>query len=335
MGATLRSSAICSVLIVFLCVPFAVFAQAAQKAPVETNSHAALEEYKVGPDDVLSITVTDSPEFGGKVRVSDTGTIAITGVDEPIKAEGLTAVELSHAIHDALVTAKQLRDPRVSVFIDEYHGRNVTVLGSVTKAGVYTLTGRTTVLEALSLAGGPLPNSGNTVTITRGPASAEATNSPVGSVQIIDLARARVGKDPGANVEVRNGDVIDVSAAEVVYVVGAVTKPGGFALPNPPVGVSVVQAVALAQGFTSVAATHRGLILRQSTSSLGRQEIPVDIDSLMKGKETDLVLAPNDILYVPDSAGKKTLKVMGEVAMALVNGIAIYGVGYRLGTANF
>lgn len=335
MRTTFRSSVMFSVMIVSLSASASAFPQAAPQASTPTKANPALEEYKIGPDDVLSIMVTDAPEFGGKARVSDAGTVAITGVEEPVKAEGLTPVELSHSIHDALVAAKQLRDPKVSVFIDEYHGRNVTIIGAVTKAGVYTLTRRTTVLEALSLAGGALPGSGNTVTITRGPASAEATDNPVGSVQIIDLARASRGEGPGANVEVRNGDVINVSAAEMVYVVGAVTKPGGFALSNPAAGVSVVQAVALAEGFTSVAATHRGLILRQSISSQGRQEIPVDIDNLMKGKETDLLLAPNDILYVPNSGSKQTMKVMGEVAMALVNGIAIYGVGYRLGTSNF
>lgn len=305
------------------------------RSAAQDGSQPAIEEYKIGAGDVLTITVTDAPEFSEKVRVTDAGAVALTGVDQPLTAEGLTPIEMSRSIHDALVRAKQLRDPKVSVFIEEYHGRNITVLGSVSKPAVYSLTRRTTVLEALSLAGGALPNSGNTVTVMRGPASAEATNTAIGSVQIIDIARLTRGEDPTSNIEVRNGDVINVSAAEVVYVVGAVTKPGGFVLSNPTAGVSVVQAVALAEGFTPMAATHRGLIIRQSTSAQGRREIPVDIDNFMKGKETDVVLAPNDILYVPDSAAKKTLKVMCDIAMATINGIAIYGIGYRIGTSNF
>jgi polysaccharide export outer membrane protein len=118
----------------------------------------------------------------------------------------------------------------------------------------------------------------------------------------------------------------------VVYVVGAVTKPGGFTMSNPSEGISVMQAIALAEGFRSVASTHHGLIIRQSTSESGRKEIPVDIAQMMSGKDTDMLLAPNDILYIPDSGAKKTLKVMGDIAMATVNGIAIYGVGYRIGT---
>lgn len=294
-----------------------------------------IEDYKIGPADVLTITVTDAPEFGGKFRVSDTGVIQIIGLKEPLVAEDLTPIELAQSIRKSLIDAKQLRNPNVNVFIEEYHGRTITVMGSVTKPSVYSLTKRTTVLEALSIAGGALPNSGNTVTVVRGAASAEATGSPVGSVQIIDVARLTRGENPSGNIEVRNGDVINVSPAQIVYVVGAVTKPGGYVLSNPTEGISVVQAVALAEGFKPLASTHGGLIIRQSTSDQARREIPVDVEAFMEGKETDLVLAPNDILYIPESGKKKTLKVMGDIAMATINGIAIYGLGYRIGTSNF
>jgi polysaccharide export outer membrane protein len=277
--------------------------------------------------------VADASEFGGRFRVSDAGIIQLTGISDSVQAENLTPIELSQAIRKALIDAKQLRDPRVSVFIEEYHGRTITIMGSVSKPSVYSLARRTTVLEALSLAGGALPNTGNTVTVVRGAASAEATGSALGSVQIIDVARLARGEDPGTNIEVRNGDVINVSAAQLVYVVGAVVKPGGFVLSNPAEGVSVVQAVALAEGFKPLAATHRGLIIRQSTSQQARREIPVDIQEFMNGKQADLLLAPNDILYIPESGTKKTLKVMGDIAMATINGIAIYGLGYRIGTA--
>lgn len=307
---------------------------AAQTVP-QGNSSQASDEYKIAVADLLVVTVTDAPEFGGRYRVSDNGLIQITGLGEPILAEGLSSIELSQSIRTHLIGAQQLRNPKVSVFIEEYHGRTISVLGAVTKPAVYSLAKRTHVLEALSLAGGALPNSGNTVTVVRGAASAEATGTAIGSVQIIEIARLTHGDDPSANIEVRNGDVINVSPAQVVYVVGAVTKPGGFVLANPVEGLSVVQAVALAEGFGPLASTHQGLIIRQSTSAEGRREIPVDVEAFMNGKQTDLVLAPNDILYIPESGKKKALKVMGEVAMALVNGVAIYGVGYRIGTGNY
>ena len=296
----------------------------------KSRSEAPAVDYKIGPADVLSVSVIDAPEFGGRFRVSDTGSIEIPGVSNPIHAEGQTSGELAQSIREALIGAKQLRDPHVSVFVDEYHGRTITVLGAVTKPSTYPLSKHTNIIEALSLAGGTLPNSGNTVTIVRGFASAEATNTAPGSVQIVQMSDLVSGKDLAASIEVRNGDVVNVSSAQLVYVVGAVTKPGGYTMSDVSSGVSVVQAVALAEGLKSVA-SHHALIVRQSTSEKSRLEIPVDLGEMMAGKTADVLLAPNDILYVPKSGAKLTLKAMGDVATAAVNGIAFYGIGYRVG----
>jgi polysaccharide biosynthesis/export protein len=305
----------------------------ASATSAHSDQPADAQDYTIGPGDVLTIAVADAPEFGGKVRVTDSGTIELLGVERPVMAVDKSTAQLAVAISEALRDAKQLRDPHVSVFVDEYHGRTVTVLGAVNKPAVYSIEKKTTVLEAISDAGGALPNSGKTVTIVRGKASAEATETAVGSVQIIDLTLLTNGETPTADVVVRNGDVLSVSAAQLVYVVGAVTKPGGFVMSNPTEGVSASQAIALAEGFTPLASTHHALIVRQSTSASARTEIPVDIGKMMGGEETDVVLAPNDILYVPVSGMKRTLKVMGDVAMATVNGIAIYGIGYKIGTS--
>lgn len=308
----------------------AVYAQSNTDDTAKTaNQPSVAEDYKIGPTDVLVVSVADAPEFGGKYRVSDSGMIELPGVPTPIRAENLSPMELAHSIREALLSAKQLRDPHVGVFVDEYHGRTITVLGAVAKPSVYPLSKKTNVLQALSLAGGPLPNSGNTVTIVRGPASAEATGTAVGSVQILQMGDLLSGKELSTASEVKNGDVISVSSAQLIYVVGAVVKPGGYTMADPNSGVSVVQAVALAEGLNSVA-SHHGLILRQSTSDRARIEIPVDIGQMMTGKNTDVVLAPNDILYVPTSGAKQTLKVMGEIALAAANGAAVYGVGYRV-----
>jgi polysaccharide export outer membrane protein len=303
--------------------------QSASESTGKSSGAAVPEDYKIGSGDVLAVSVVDAPEFGGKFRVTDTGVIEMPGVPEPLRAEDRTPAELAHVIREALVEAKQLRDPLVSVYVDEYHGRTITVLGAVAKPSVYPVAKRTNVLEALSLAGGALPSSGNTVTIVRGSASAETTNTAVGSVQILRMSDLMSGKDASGPPEVKNGDVISVSNAQLVYVLGAVIKPGGYQMADPSSGLSVVQAVALAEGLKSVA-SHHALIVRQSTSEQARVEIPVDVGLMESGKTTDVPLAPNDILYIPASGAKKTLKVLGDVAMAAVNGAAIYGVGYRV-----
>lgn len=306
-------------------------AQAAPAKGHDAKADSGSSEYRLGPGDIVSITVLEAPEYGGKVRVGETGDILLAALRSPVHAGGLTVEELSRAIQQAFVEAKQLRDPSVSVQVDEYHSYTVSVTGAVAKPSVYPIPPHTTLLEALALAGGVLPRSGKIVSVARGEASAEATGTPVGSVMTVDLSRLTGGNASSANVEVRKGDVINVSDAAIVYVVGAVVKPGGFQVPDPNSGLSVLQALANAEGTTSIASTHHSLIIRQSTSSTERQEIPVDLTQMLSGKGTDMVLAPNDILYVPDSRLKQTLKVMGDVAMAAVNGIAVYGIGYRVG----
>ncbi|MGA8220492.1 MAG: polysaccharide biosynthesis/export family protein [Candidatus Acidiferrales bacterium] len=308
--------------------------QANGSGPIEASAKsdgATVEnEYRIGRGDVISVLIVDAPELGGRFRVSETGMLEIPAIPKRINAEDQTAEQLAHTIRQALLDAKQLRDPKVSVFVEQFHGRTITVIGSVMKPSVYPLERRTTVVEALSLAGGLQPTAGNIVTIVRGAASAEATNTAVGSVQILDMSKLVKGEDPGANIEVRTGDVISVSNAALVYVVGAVTKPGGYVMLDPGSGMSVTQAVATAQGFTPIAASHRGLIVRQSTSTIAHEEIPVDILAMMRGQIQDVHLAPNDILYVPESGTKKTLKAMGDFAMAAASGIAVYGIGYRV-----
>lgn len=338
MASSMRpASRLTSLALVFLGSTLALSgtakAQSSERATrtESVNREEIADEYTIGPGDVLTVSVADAPEFGGRFRVSGSGVIAIAGVSIAIDAEGKTPIELAHSIRLALIDAGQLRDPQVSVFVDEYRGRTITVLGAVNKPAVYPLERKSTVLDAVSMAGGALPGAGHTVTIVRGRASAESTGTEVGSVQIIDMSRLVEGGDMSANVQVQNGDVINVSAADVVYVVGAVVKPGGFVMSNPSAGVSVAQAVALAEGFKPTAASHHGLIIRESTSKTARQEIPVDIDQMLDGNKTDALLAPNDILYVPESGGKKTLKAMGDAARAAIEGIAIYGLGYRVG----
>jgi polysaccharide biosynthesis/export protein len=309
--------------------PAFVFGQGSSATQAQLAVSDAGNDYTIGAGDVVSVSIPEAQEFGGKFRVSDSGTVDIPGLASSVNATGQTPTELARSIRQALIDAKQLRDPKVTVFVEEFHGRRITVLGAVTKPAVYPLDHRTTVLEAVSIAGGALPGAGNAVTIVRGKASAEATGTAVGSVQILDLARLSRGEDPAANVEVQNGDIITVSAAQIVYVVGAVVKPGGFVMSNPSAGISVVQAIAMAEGFTGVAANNRGVIMRQSTNEMARQEILVDITQMIAGKTADVLLAPNDILYIPESGTKKVLKAVGEVALAAANGVAIYGVGYR------
>jgi len=287
-------------------------------------STIAPQDYRIGPEDVLAISVTDAPEFSGKFRVNQSGYLVMTSLPTPIKAAGLTPTELSNELRKSLEDAKLYRDPTVNVFVEEYRSQSVTVVGAVTKPGLYPLQKRTTVIQAVSEAG-LLPTTGNRITLI----SANPDSSAVQTPQTFELGKLMSGKDPSVNVEVHDGDVINVATADVVYVVGAVTKPGGFVQQDRSTAVSALQAIALAEGFTSVAAQHNSLIIRRNPDGTARENIPIDLGKIMSGKQGDILLEANDILFVPQSGTKQTLRVMGQIGMAAVNGVAFYGLGYR------
>jgi len=288
-------------------------------------STIAPQDYRIGPEDVLAISVTDAPEFSGKFRVNQSGYLVMTSLPTPIKAAGLTPTELSNELRKSLEDAKLYRDPTVNVFVEEYRSQSVTVVGAVTKPGLYPLQKRTTVIQAVSEAG-LLPTTGNRITLISAKADAGATQT----AQTFELGKLMSGKDPSVNVEVRDGDVINVATADVVYVVGAVTKPGGFVQQDRSTAVSALQAIALAEGFTSIAGPHNSLIIRRNPDGTARENIPIDLGKIMTGKQGDILLEANDILFVPQSGTKQTLRVMGQIGMAAVNGVAFYGLGYRV-----
>lgn len=289
-------------------------------------------DYLIGPGDVLAISVTDAPEFSGKYRVNHSGFLEMPSLPSPVQAQGKTPTQLAKDLRQALEEARLYRNPTVNIFVDEYHSQNVTVVGAVSKPSIYSLQKRTTVLEVISQAGGLLPTAGNKITVVPGGAAEPGKAAQNPSAKTIELSKLVKGEDSTLNVEVHDGDVVSVSTAEVVYVVGSVNKPGGYVLPDQSAGISVLQALALSQGTTRLAATRHGLILRRGADGALRQNIPVDLQNIMAGKTGDVPLEANDILFVPVSGTKQTLHTMGEVGMSLVNGVAFYGVGYRVGT---
>jgi polysaccharide export outer membrane protein len=300
--------------------------EASTSSPTPT---AVADDYRVGPEDVLAISVTDAPEFSGRFRVNQSGYLVMTSLPNPVKAEGLTPTEISIELRKALEDARLYRDPTVNVFVEEYHSRTVTIVGAVTKPGLYPLHKRTTVIQAISEAG-LMPTTGNRVTlISANPGSSPGPNASE-KTQSFELGKLMSGKDPSVNVEVHDGDVINVATADIVYVVGAVTKPGGFVQQDRGAGVTALQAIALAEGMTSVAAAHSGMIIRRNADGSAGENIPIDLAKIMAGKQGDTPLQSNDILFVPLSGTKQTLHVMGQVGMAAVNGVAFYGLGYRV-----
>lgn len=289
--------------------------------------------YQIGVGDILDIHVNDEEEISGRYQVDQSGKVKISLLSSPIEAAGTTTFDLASRISQELKTQKILRDPSTTVLILRAVTQNVSVLGAVVRPGVYPVEKPTTLLDVISLAGGLGPNAGNSLTVfhgsdVAGPTAATAATpaapgAPLLTVNINDLLSA---KDRSTNIMVRSGDVITINTAPVVFVVGSVGRPGAFAIQDRRSQMTVLQAVAMAEGPTPNASLGKAIIIRQSTSSSARQEIQIDLKKVMRGKDTDQVLEANDILFVPQSGLKASAHRLGDMGTQAAVGIASYAL---------
>ena len=288
--------------------------------------------YQIGVGDILDIHVNDEEEISGRYQVDQNGKVKISLLSSPLDAAGTTTFDLASRISGELKNQQILRDPSTTVLILRAVTQNVSVLGAVVRPGVYPVEKPSTLLDVISQAGGLGPNAGNSLTIFHGSdasgstataASAAANGTPVATINITDLLAA---KDPSLNRPVHSGDVISVNTAPVVFVVGSVTRPGAFAIQDRRTEMTVLQAVAMAEGPMPNASLGKTIIIRQSTSSKERKEIPIDLKKVMRGKDTDQVLEANDILFVPQSGLKAGARKLGDMGTQAAVGVASYAV---------
>ena len=245
-------------------------------------------DYMVGAQDILTITVYDQPDMSGKFKVETDGAFTFPLVGR-IPAAGQTL----HAIEGELkkrLSDGYLRNPQVTVGVEQYQSQRIFILGEVRAPGSYTLSGDMTLIEALSRAGSTTPAAADEILIVR-PTSGKAAgpimpdqngDSTVLKINIHDLQEGDLTK----NAPLKDGDTIVVPKAQAVYVFGQVKAPGAYAVSK---GTTVLQALSLAGGVTDRGSTGRVKIVR--TVDGKNREI--------KAKLTDTV-EPGDTLIVAE-----------------------------------
>jgi polysaccharide export outer membrane protein len=285
-------------------------------------------DYRIGPEDLIEISVYEDEKLNKTVRVSSQGDISLPllGV---LKVEGLTAVQLEREIRD-LLTEKLYQNPHVSVFIKEYRGQRISVIGAVEKPGIYDVIGQKTVLEGLALAGGLKEDAGQLLFLIRASLTDERSTEKGGDsgekgpeTLVIDLEELLVRGNLGLNLPLKNGDVINIPVSGKVYVGGNVKGPGGFPLRGKRVTVS--QAIAMAGGLDDKANASGTKIFRYRESDETRV-LSVDVNAIQKGETKDVYLEENDIVIVPRSGVKAFLIEFRNT----VSGVL--GFGVSLGT---
>ena len=297
------------------------------------------ESYVIGPDDTLNIYILDVPELSRDYRVAATGTITFPVLAKPLPAAGFTLSQFSDQLSNELKSQGLVVDPHITVSVDQSRLHTVAITGAVKRPQIYPVLSQTTLLDILSQAEGLADDAGSTAIIRRGdigmqlPHSVGATPDqvppPGPSTVTVDLKRLFESGDPSLNVVIYPGDRITVPRAGIIYVVGAVNKPGGFTMNTSAHGMTVLQALALAEDTKTTAQRSQTVIIRTDPQAQeGRRQIPVDLKAILQGKGADPSLQAEDILFVPDSASKRAFNRGIESVVQAATGVAIYGARF-------
>lgn len=297
-------------------------------AAVSGQESTPASEYLLGSQDKIRIWVLGLEEMSERpVEIDPSGFVDLPLVGR-LKLGGMSVEDAKQKLVQQLLV--EMHDPQVSLDIVEYGSQPVSVIGAVNSPGVVQLRGRKTLLEALSLAGGLRSDAGHAVKITRPIESgrlalADAEIDPSGkfSVAQVNLKDLMAATNPTENIVIQPRDVISVPTEEMIYVMGAVQKPGAFVL-NDRATVSVLQALSMAEGLGPASMPKEAKILRLAGGQVERQEIAVDLKQVISGKKSDISLQANDILFVPTSGSKKVLGRVGEAVAQTVTGLLIW-----------
>ena len=280
---------------------------------------------KLGPDDLLAISVYDSPELTRAVRVAADGTIGLPMLDDRIKVAGLYPEELERALAAELVRQHVMVNPIITISVLEYRSRPITVSGSVKTPLTFQATGVVTLLDAIARAGGLSENAGAEILVSSPSAAHQDSEPPL--MKRIRVKELVGSSDPAFNIRLEGGEEIRVPEAGRVFVVGNVKQPGAFLIQDGAES-SLLKALALSQGLLPYAGK-TAYIYRTEGGAGSRNEIPIELRKIMDRKMPDVPLLANDIVYIPDAKGRRAALSTLEKALMLgtgLGGAAIYAI---------
>jgi len=315
-------------------------APAAQSVVVskDTNNPVARAEvmklppgdYTVSPEDLLDVEVMGVPEITRTYRVSSNGFLTLPLLPEPIPAAGESLDQLSHLIATKFHDAGMLNDAHVTVSLKETRLHAVLVSGEVKLPQSYPVYGPTRLFDVLVKAGGLTDGAGDNVVIVRGDIGARAdladsarpgagNPSAIGQSFTLNIRKLLEAGDDKTNILLYPGDRVTVQRAPLIYVMGAVARPGGYVLGEARQQITVLKALALAGDVTNVAKRSRITLLRRDPAGPEekREEISVNYKAIVKGQIADLRMKPDDILYVPENAALKAWRTSVNSAISM------------------
>ncbi len=291
-------------------------------APYTIESN--LPTQKVGVDDLLSISVADSPELTRTFRVAADGTLPLPMLKEQIEAAHKYPAEIEKEITAALTDEDVLVRPIVSVSVVEYRSRPVSVMGAVRYPVTFQALGNVTLLDALTQAQGLSPEAGPEILVSRTHSGPNGSSTDL--VRRIPVKGLIDAANPLLNIKLYGGEEIRVPEAGKVYVVGNVKQPGAFPV-HDGTETTVLKVLALSEGLLPFA-TKQAYIYRREAGTNNSNEIPIELNQIVERKSPDVPLKPNDVLYIPDNKHRRmtmaTLDRLVGFGSATASGLVIW-----------
>ena len=274
-------------------------AAAAAKSGLTTGLTAVPEDFsklKIAPGFLLDVEVYDEPDLSGQLRVDDDGNVTLPFAGA-VHVAGNVPAEAQRKIQESLRTAEILKNPQVTLNVVQYEPAMVTVLGEVNSPGRLQMLVPHSLLDVISFAGGETALAGSEI---------QVRHEGAGQVTTTGYRYGRNSNgDTISGITVHNGDTVIVPRAGIVYVLGAVNRPGGYLMQEDG-KLDAAQALSLAFGTVIQAKTGDIHIIRRRTDGT-YVEFPLNYKDMVNGKTTPPQLQAQDIVYVPMSKIKATL----------------------------
>ena len=278
--------------------------------------------YVLGTNDQILVRAPNADEINEKpFRIDSEGNINMPLLGR-VHAGGLTVQELENELVRRL--REYITEPQVIITVVQFRSSPVFFVGAFNRPGIYPLQGTRTLQEMMMSIGGFTPNASRHIKVTRRaeygpiplPNAIEDPEKKISTVEI-SFASLRDNVNPAEDILLQPYDVISVERAEQIYIAGEVLRTGGFDFGERD-SMSVLQALTLAGGFNRDAQRSHVLILRPILNTNRRAPIEINVKRIFEGKENDVPLLPNDILYVPRSYQRLYWQTASQIALPMI-----------------
>jgi polysaccharide export outer membrane protein len=249
-------------------------------------------DYILGAGDLLQVDVFEAKELCSKARISSRGYITLPLLGQ-VKVHGMTAREAENYIEGAY-REKYIKNPHVSIFVEEHYSQRVTLVGQFKSPGTYDYVSKQRLLDVFALGGGLTDKASRTVQVRRRGATPAAGQTPSEGVFYVDLEKLI---DEGAtefNIEINGGDVIYVAEAGEYFVDGAVRRPGSYAINQK---MTLQEALVAAGGFEPYAQKDEIVVIRYKNGQRNMQTIDIS-----KAENWNIQVEDEDVIVAKSSA---------------------------------